>query len=102
MDGIGVEHVYYNGNKLADFGDPTGLKKLGVEKTPPSVTRECCSTWSARYGTDVVKEGTAFNVKEIEDVAPDATGPRTRTLPRNKSFFGPLRLLTNDGGCNCY
>jgi len=29
---IGVEHVYYNGTKLADFGDPTGLKKLGVEK----------------------------------------------------------------------
>ena len=28
---IGVEHVYYNGNKLADFADPTGLKKLGVE-----------------------------------------------------------------------
>src|SRR4249920_3639793 len=25
---IGVEHVYYNGNKLADFADPTGLKKL--------------------------------------------------------------------------
>ena len=39
MNGIGVEHVYYNGNKLADFGDPTGLKKLGVEKTPPSMTR---------------------------------------------------------------
>ena len=34
MDGHGhiSEHVYYNGNKLADFGDPTGLKKLGVEK----------------------------------------------------------------------
>ena len=28
---IGVEHVYYNGNKLLDFADPTGLKKLGVE-----------------------------------------------------------------------
>jgi hypothetical protein len=29
---------------------------------------------------------------------PDATGPRTRGLPRNKSFCGPLRLLTNHGG----
>jgi hypothetical protein len=33
---------------------------------------------------------------------PDATGPHTRMLPRNKSFCGPLRLLTNDGGCNGY
>ncbi len=35
LDGLGhhgIEHVYYNGNKLADFADPTGLKKLGVEK----------------------------------------------------------------------
>src|SRR5262245_36962336 len=66
---IGVEHVYYNGNKLADFADPTGLKKLGVEKVPPMVTRGVLLDMAAHFGTDVVKEGTAFNVKEIEDVA---------------------------------
>lgn len=66
---IGVEHVYYNGNKLADFADPTGLKKLGVEKIPPIVARGVLLDMAAHYGVDVVKEGTAFNVKEIEDVA---------------------------------
>jgi hypothetical protein len=66
---IGVEHVYYNGNKLADFADPTGLKKLGIEKVPPMVTRGLLLDMAAYYNTDVVKEGTAFNVKEIEDVA---------------------------------
>ena len=66
---IGVEHVYYNGNKLADFADPTGLKKLGVEKVPPMVTRGVLLDMAAHYDTDVVKEGTAFNVKEIEEVA---------------------------------
>jgi kynurenine formamidase len=66
---IGVEHVYYNGNKIADFGDPTGLKKLGVDKVPPMVTRGVLLDMAAYYGTDVVKEGTAFNVKEIEEVA---------------------------------
>ena len=66
---IGVEHVYYNGNKLLDFADPTGLKKLGVEKIPPMVTRGVLLDMAAHYGTDVVKEGTAFNVKEIEEVA---------------------------------
>ena len=63
---IGVDHVYYNGNKLADFADPTGLKKLGVEKVPPMVTRGVLLDMAAYYNTDVVKEGTAFNVKEIE------------------------------------
>jgi kynurenine formamidase len=66
---IGVEHVYYNGNKLADFADATGLKKLGVDKIPPLVTRGVLLDMAAHYKTDVVKEGTAFNVKEIEEVA---------------------------------
>lgn len=66
---LGVEHVYYNGNKLADFADPTGLKKLGIEKVPPIVTRGVLLDMAAYYNTDVVKEGTAFNVKEIEEVA---------------------------------
>jgi kynurenine formamidase len=66
---LGVEHVYYNGNKLADFADPTGLKKLGIEKVPPIVTRGVLLDMAAYYGTDIVKEGTAFNTKEIEEAA---------------------------------
>ena len=66
---IGVEHVYYNGNKLADFGDPSGLKKLGAEKIPPLVARGVLLDMAAHFGTDIVKEGTAFNTKEIEEVA---------------------------------
>ena len=66
---IGVEHVYYNGNKLADFADPSGLKKLGAEKIPPIVGRGVLLDMAAHFGTDIVKEGTAFNTKEIEEVA---------------------------------
>jgi hypothetical protein len=72
---IGVEHVYYNGNKLADFADPKGLKKLGIENVPPMVTRGVLLDMVAHFaGTDkvqdgVVKEGTAFNTKEIEECA---------------------------------
>jgi kynurenine formamidase len=72
MDGLGhlgIEHVYYNGNKIADFGDPTGLKKLGIDKVPPIVTRGVLLDMAAYFKTDVVKEGTAFNVKEIEEAA---------------------------------
>lgn len=72
MDGLGhlgIEHVYYNGNKVADFGDATGLKKLGIDKVPPLVTRGVMLDMAAYYKTDIVKEGTAFNVKEIEEAA---------------------------------
>jgi kynurenine formamidase len=71
LDGLGhlgVEYVYYNGNKGADFADATGLKKLGIEKVPPLVARGVLLDMAAHYGTDIVKEGTAFNTKEIEAV----------------------------------
>lgn len=66
---IGIGNVYYNGTKLADFADPAGLKKFGIEKVPPIVTRGVLLDMAAHYGVDVVKEGTAFNTAEIEAVA---------------------------------
>ena len=72
LDGLGhlgVGYVYYNGNKGADFADPTGLKKLGIEKVPPMVARGVLLDMAAYYGTDLVKEGTAFNTKEIDEAA---------------------------------
>jgi kynurenine formamidase len=66
---IGIEHVYYNGTKLADFADASGLKKFGVEKLPPLVARGVLLDMAAHFNTDIVKEGTAFNSKEIEAVA---------------------------------
>jgi kynurenine formamidase len=66
---IGIEYVYYNGVKHADFADATGLKKYGAEKIPPIVARGVLLDMAAHFGTDIVKEGTAFNTKEIEAVA---------------------------------
>jgi kynurenine formamidase len=66
---IGVDHIYYNGNKLADFADPNGLKSSASRAIPPMVTRGVLLDMAAYYNTDIVKEGTAFNVKEIEEVA---------------------------------
>lgn len=66
---IGVGDTYYNGNKWADFAHTGGLKKLGIEKVPPMVTRGVLLDMAAYYGTDVVKEGTAFNRREIDEAA---------------------------------
>ena len=36
---VGGEDIFYNGNKLSEFGDTYGLKKLGVENAGSFVTR---------------------------------------------------------------
>ena len=66
---IGVDNVYYNCNKNSDFVQANGLKKLGIEKLPAFVTRGIVLDMTAYYGTPMVKEGTAFNRKEIDEQA---------------------------------
>jgi kynurenine formamidase len=69
LDGFGhagIDHVYYNCNKAADFIRPDGLRKLGTENVPAVATRGILLDMAGLLGTDVVKEGTAFNKAEIE------------------------------------
>jgi kynurenine formamidase len=63
---IGINHVYYNCLKAADFAKPDGLSKLGVETLPAIATRGVLLDMAGYFGTDIVKEGTAFNRAEIE------------------------------------
>jgi len=64
---IGVDNVYYNCNKNADFVQANGLKKLGIEKIPPLVARGIVLDMTAITGKNPIPEGTAFNKKEIEE-----------------------------------
>ncbi|MEP6558180.1 MAG: cyclase family protein [Burkholderiales bacterium] len=66
---LGVDNVYYNCNKAADFAKADGLTKLGIEKVPPFVTRGVVLDMTAYFGADPVKEGTAFNKREIDEQA---------------------------------
>ncbi len=66
---LGIDNVYYNGNKAENFVTTTGLTKLGVEKIPPIVTRGVLLDMTTYFDGEIVKEGTAFNQKEIEAVA---------------------------------
>jgi kynurenine formamidase len=64
---IGVDNVYYNCLKGAEFAQADGLKKLGIEKVPAIATRGILLDMVSYFGgTDPVKEGTAFNRAEIE------------------------------------
>jgi kynurenine formamidase len=63
---IGVDNVYYNCNKAAEFAQADGLKKLGIENVPAIATRAVLLDMAGFFNTDIVKEGTAFNRREIE------------------------------------
>ena len=62
---IGVDHVYYNGNKDKDFAKADGLKKLGIEKYPPIVARGVVLDMAGYYGVKIVKEGTPYTKEDI-------------------------------------
>ena len=69
LDGLGhlgIDNLYYNCNKAADFAATDGLKKLGVEHVPAVATRGVLLDMAGYFNTDIVKEGTAFNRPEIE------------------------------------
>jgi kynurenine formamidase len=63
---LGIDNLYFNCNKAADFAMPDGLKKLGIENVPAVATRGVLLDMAGYFGTDLVKEGTPFNRAEIE------------------------------------
>jgi kynurenine formamidase len=63
---VGIDNLYFNCNKAADFVTSTGLKKLGIENLPAIATRAVLLDMAGFLNTDIVKEGTAFNRAEIE------------------------------------
>jgi kynurenine formamidase len=63
---IGIDNLYFNCNKAADFAMADGLKKLGIENVPAVATRGVLLDMAGYFNTDIVKEGTAFNRAEIE------------------------------------
>ncbi len=63
---IGIDNLYFNCNKAADFVATDGLKKLGIENVPAIATRGVLLDMAGYFKTDIVKEGTPFNRAEIE------------------------------------
>ncbi len=69
LDGLGhagIDGLYFNCNKAADFTRADGITKLGIENVPAIATRGILLDMAGYFGTDIVKEGTAFNRAEIE------------------------------------
>lgn len=74
---VGIDHVYYNGNRVEDFYHPGGLKKLSTANIPPIVARGIVLDIVAYLrehepdklmtveGHEMLKGGVAVNRKEI-------------------------------------
>jgi len=65
---IGIDNMYYNGHQAKDFVTVEGVKKLGVEKVPPMVTRAVVLDMTAYYQQAIVAGGTEFSVADIQAV----------------------------------
>ncbi|HET7502133.1 MAG TPA: cyclase family protein [Kofleriaceae bacterium] len=63
---VGIDNVYYNCNKAADFAKVDGLTRLGIENVPAIATRVIVLDMVGLLGADPVKEGTAFNRAQID------------------------------------
>lgn len=63
---VGIDNLYFNCNRAPDFAMADGLKRLGIEHVPAIATRGVVLDMAGYFGTDIVKEGTAFNRAEIE------------------------------------
>lgn len=63
---IGGEDVFYNGNKLSEFGDTYGLKKLGVENAGPFFTRGLLLDVATAKGVRSLAIGYAITVEDLE------------------------------------
>ena len=66
---VGIDGVYYNGNKAADFAAPTGLTKLGIEKVPPIVARGVLLDIAGLKGVDMLPEGAAIGPADMAAAA---------------------------------
>lgn len=63
---INGEDIFYNGNKLSEFGDPYGLKKLGVENAGVFVTRGLLLDVCRLRGDDRLPAGYVISPDELE------------------------------------
>lgn len=63
---VNGEDIFYNGNKLSEFGDPYGLKKLGVENAGAFFTRAVFLDVCALRGNDRLPAGYVITPDDLE------------------------------------
>ncbi|QPC43704.1 cyclase family protein [Kaustia mangrovi] len=63
---LGIDGTFYNGRKAKDFVATTGVKKMGIEKIPPIVTRGVLLDMAKYKGKDRLEEGEVITVDDLK------------------------------------
>ena len=100
---VGDDEIFYNGNKLADFGDAYGLKRLGIEHVGVFFTRGVLLDVAAYKGVDRLEGGYVITIDDIEgtmsrqgvdiregDVIMFHTGHGALWMTDNEAYGGPV------------
>ncbi len=92
---LGIDGVFYNGNRNKDFGRTTGLTKLGIEKIPPLVGRGVLIDMAKHRGVAMLSEGDIFTPDDIRAAA-EAQGVEIREGDIVVFHTGWIGLLGTD------
>lgn len=72
IDGLGhlgdADGMYYNCNDIRDFGDISGLTRLGIENIPPIVARGIILNMAGHFGVETMTAGQYFSVDDVKAV----------------------------------
>ncbi|PVH68775.1 cyclase family protein [Cadophora sp. DSE1049] len=63
---LGVDGTFYNGRNARDFVEVTGVKKMGIEKIPPIVTRGVLLDMAKHKGKTQLVEAEIITADEIK------------------------------------
>ena len=94
---VGSDDLFYNGNKLAEFGDTYGLKKLGVENVGPIFTRGILLDVAGVKQVRSLPVGTAISAADLQEALALA---KTKLRPGDavliRTGHGSLWMVDND------
>ena len=91
------EYIFYNGNRLSEFGDPYGLTRLGVENAGVFFTRGVLLDVAAYKGVDRLEADYIITVEDIEGtLAREGIEIREGDVVLFRTGHGKLWMVDND------
>jgi kynurenine formamidase len=92
---LGIDNVFYNGNKATDFVHTTGVTKLGIEGVPPMVTRGVLVDMARARNKPLLAEGEIITADDLRAAMRDQ-GVEIRRGDVILIHTGWVELLTSD------
>jgi kynurenine formamidase len=92
---LGIDNVFYNGNKASDFVHTTGVTRLGVEGVPPMVTRGVLVDMARARNKAFLDEGEIITADDLRAAMRDQ-GVEVKRGDVILIHTGWVELLTSD------